>query len=130
MPIINFGDIVEESGETIRENNLALPHKFSLGDVVEADVEVFNEDPKTGMKLVLKGRSRLYVVNALRYCDGAPMYTLSDLNVIDETLYMSYAWLLLRSLQKVRINLCEESVTETGFPRAHIFASVHDYLNS
>lgn len=60
MNIINFGDIVEENGKTIRENNMNKIHNIPLRALVETH---------DGM--------RLYVVEQGRDCDGALLYWLS-----------------------------------------------------
>jgi len=57
--IIFFGDIVEENGKTIKENNLAREHKYPIGSLVE-----------------LENGERLFVMAYTRDCDGNPLYNL------------------------------------------------------
>jgi len=57
--IIFFGDIVEENGKTIKENNLAREHKYPIGSLVE-----------------LENGERLFVMAYTRDCDGSPLYNL------------------------------------------------------
>ena len=70
--IIFVGDIVEENGKTLKENNLAIKHDIPIGTLVEitykSDYEEENEN-KYGL--------RLFVVNHSRDCDGTPLYDMS-----------------------------------------------------
>lgn len=66
MDMCFVGDVVENNGRTIKENNMAIVHDIPLGTLVEvrsADSD-FN-----GI--------RLFVVEHERDCDGEPLYTLS-----------------------------------------------------
>lgn len=66
VEIVNFADIREKNGKTIRENNLELTHKIPLGTLVEIN----HEDSKYhGL--------RVFVVRHDRDCDGTPLYALS-----------------------------------------------------
>jgi hypothetical protein len=69
--IINFSEIVESNGKTIRENNLTQKHKYPIGTLVEFEVNHW-EDPAT-----LKGTARAFVCSHQRDCDGSPLYTMS-----------------------------------------------------
>jgi hypothetical protein len=83
-----LGDIIEENGRTIRENNLMVAHKFPLGTLVKiTGKEHFDEhgDPDATDKPYLPPRpngARLYVVEHLRDCDGTPLYRLSLIPVV------------------------------------------------
>lgn len=59
MNIQFVGDIVEENGKTVKENNLEKVHKFPHGMLVE-----------------LESGERLYVCDHARDCDGTPLYGL------------------------------------------------------
>lgn len=56
---IFFGDIVEENGKTIRENNLEREHEIAIGTLIE-----------------LPSGERLFVCQHARDCDGTPLYGL------------------------------------------------------
>ncbi len=72
VQVINFGDIVEANGKTIRENNLAIQHKYPIGTLVETERE-----DSHGEKRRIEGRGQLYVAWHSRDCDGSPLYHLS-----------------------------------------------------
>lgn len=70
----NFSDIIEENGNTVRENNMEKEHKIPIGTLVEVRYE----------QQFLGGASesvhaRLWVVGHDRDCDGEPLYTLCHL---------------------------------------------------
>lgn len=72
--IIFVGDIVEENGKTMKENNSEIMHKLPLGSLVEIiddcdDDEADESDRTKGI--------RLFVVDHCRDCDGTPLYGLS-----------------------------------------------------
>jgi hypothetical protein len=74
MTAIYVGDIVEENGQTITQNNLQKQHNIPLGSLVEifsTDDEKWN-DPE-GIQHGL----RLWVTGHTRDCDGTPLYALS-----------------------------------------------------
>ena len=89
--IIIVHDIVEENGKTIKENNMEKTHKFPIGALVEAEVNIKGQNPReipkeewdtipeggTGWEAdgILKGR--FYVISHNRDCDGTPLYTIS-----------------------------------------------------
>lgn len=60
------GDVVENNGLTIKENNLAISHDIPLGTLVEVNSSASDFD---GV--------RLFVVEHERDCDGEPLYALS-----------------------------------------------------
>lgn len=64
---IFIGDIVEENGRTVRENNLELQHQLPLGALVEVDCDYI---PEHGL--------RLFIQDLGRDCDGTPIYSLSS----------------------------------------------------
>jgi hypothetical protein len=61
----------DPQGRTYREINLAKPHAFALGTLVE--IVEWDEDEYVQRKGV-----RLFVVGHNRDCDGSPIYSLSD----------------------------------------------------
>jgi len=69
---INFADIVEENGKTIRDNNLAVVHDIPIGALVEVKFEEWHGDG-----CCEKIHARLWVVRQDRDCDGTPLYSLS-----------------------------------------------------
>lgn len=81
--IIKYSEIVEDNGKTIRENNLAKPRRFRLGDIVslvEDHVEYLDHDgtPAEPLQFVIGRNSTLYVIRVLEDCDGSPLYVLGD----------------------------------------------------
>ena len=64
--MINFSDIVEANGKTIKENNTSLPHNIPIGTLVEVNIHYSKEH---GI--------RLFVCSHDRDCDGTPLYSLS-----------------------------------------------------
>lgn len=64
--IVFVSDTVEDNGKTIRENNLEIKHKLSIGDLVE----IYWEDGEyNGV--------RLRICGLFRDCDGTPLYNLT-----------------------------------------------------
>jgi hypothetical protein len=59
--------------------------KYRIGDIVELDVDFSRPGYTEGIEVNLTGRCKLYVVSQTVDCDGAPMYTVSDLPVIYPT---------------------------------------------
>lgn len=70
---IAFGDIVEENGKTIHQNNQEKPHNIPLGALVEVQY-----DDWYGEGACAKVTARLFVVHQGRDCDGTPLYWLSS----------------------------------------------------
>lgn len=70
--LINFADIVEENGKTVRENNLEKTHDISIGTLVEVKFDKWH-----GNGACEKTHARLWVVSHDRDCDGTPLYSLS-----------------------------------------------------
>lgn len=78
MDLVFAGDIVEENGKSVRENNLERQHRIPLGTLVE----IFEDDP---LQEDSYHRLRLYVVDHARDCDGTPLYSLSfNKKVVEE----------------------------------------------
>lgn len=69
--IIFVGDIVEENGKTVKENNSEIMHKLPLGSLVEI-IDDCDDDEGDNTKGI-----RLFVVDHCRDCDGTPLYGLS-----------------------------------------------------
>ena len=65
MKFIFIGDITEENGKTIRENNLSIKHKIPIGQLVE-----LRSDSDYGWEGI-----RLFVTSHTRDCDGTPLYS-------------------------------------------------------
>lgn len=66
MPtFVEYKDIVEANGKTIKENNLAKGHAIPIGTLVEVNIPYSDYH-----------RMRLYVVANSRDCDGTPLYLL------------------------------------------------------
>ena len=73
-----YGNLVEENGKTIKENNLNKEHKIPIGSLVEID-----------------DVCRLYVVNYSRDCDGTPLYNLchnKDDITQDDPKFRNFDW--------------------------------------
>ena len=74
-----FGNIIENNGKTIKENNNAIKHTIPLG----ALVEILTWDSESEEKY---GGLRLFVVELSRDCDGTPLYGVSyDRTLIGKT---------------------------------------------
>lgn len=69
---IRFGDLVEENGKTIRENNLRKRHNIPVGALVEFKTD--NQRDSGAHELI---HARYWVVEHGRDCDGTPLYWLS-----------------------------------------------------
>lgn len=67
-----MGDIVEENGKSVKENNLEKKHNIPIGSLVEVKY-----DNWYGNGACQKVHARLYVVEHTRDCDGTPLYSLS-----------------------------------------------------
>lgn len=77
-----------ETGNTYREDNLAIQHSIPLGTLVEISGDYLDEDGEPDHDVGL----RLYVVLHQRDCDGTPLYGLSFQHdwVLDES--DPYVW--------------------------------------
>jgi len=123
-----FGDIVEANGKTIRENNLAIQHKFPLGSIVTVDFEetqhIFDSRPNIGYK----GTATLYVVKHARDCDGTPLYALSDRPVapvlMSDTDYFRWKALVNFFLH----GYGEDSLQDTGNKAEVFYTNFQDYV--
>ena len=73
MKLIAIHDLIEENGQTIKENNLAQLHTIPIGMLVEA-----RWDEWFGGGACRKIHARLWVVHHGRDCDGTPLYSLSQ----------------------------------------------------
>lgn len=72
---IFVGDIVEENGKSIKENNLEKKHNFPIGSLVEICCSCHSDN---GL--------RLFVMSHSRDCDGEPLYELThDAELIGKT---------------------------------------------
>lgn len=69
---IFVGDLVEDNGMTVKQNNMQLKHKIPLGALVEISYDSQYEEPKDNTNGL-----RLFVVEHARDCDGTPLYGLS-----------------------------------------------------
>lgn len=115
-PIIMFGDIVEDNGKTIRENNRAKQPRYQLGDIVEVDLDISQPGTEEGIEICLQGTCRLFVVGHMRDCDGNPLYVISDIPV-KYALASRYSreCLVYRTLAKVvESGYGEDSLRPTG----------------
>jgi len=72
VTLICIHDLVAANGGTIRQNNLARQHQYSIGTLVE-----IKWDTWFGDGACRKIHARLWVVAHTRDCDGSPLYTLS-----------------------------------------------------
>jgi hypothetical protein len=70
--IINFSNIVESNGKTIRQNNLEAKHKYPIGTLVE-----FEWDELSNTSRIEKTKVRAFVCCHERDCDGTPLYSMS-----------------------------------------------------
>lgn len=66
------GDLVEDNGLTVKQNNLQLKHKIPLGALVEISYDSKYDEPDDDTNGL-----RLFVVDHSRDCDGTPLYGLS-----------------------------------------------------
>jgi len=62
-----YGNIIEENGKTIKENNLELKHTIPFDTLVEIDCDYHPAH-----------KMRMYVVDYQRDCDGTPLYGLGE----------------------------------------------------
>ena len=100
---IFVGDIVEENGLSIKENNLTLQHTIPIGTLVEItyDSQYDEPDEKTcGL--------RLFVVNHSRDCAGTPLYDLS----FDKKSYKEWEQLDKKVKQRDFENSMDEALTK------------------
>jgi hypothetical protein len=70
MKLFFIGDLVEENGKTIRQNNLAKAHGIPVGTLVEVKFDSWQ-----GYGMCLKVHARLKVTSHYRDCDGTPLYS-------------------------------------------------------
>ena len=76
---IFIGDMIEENGKSIKENNMEIKHDIPLGTIVE----IITWDKESQEKY---GGLRLFVVECDRDCDNTPLYGLSwDIELIGKT---------------------------------------------
>lgn len=66
------GDITENNGKTIKENNLEREHQFPINTLVDITFEESFDN-----EAYQKVEARVYVYSHGRDCDGTPLYTLS-----------------------------------------------------
>lgn len=132
VEIITMGDIVEENGKTIRENNLAKQHALKLGDVVEVDIKLSDRHGHP-TKVDLRGRCHLYVVAHMRDCDGTPLYMVSDLPVVyplhTENLFSKERLLYRMLAVVVEHGYSEESLKATGLHN-DLCLNLRDYVGN
>lgn len=70
MKAILVSNIVEENGQTVKQNNLEKTHRIAIGALVEIKNDSdYEEENTNGL--------RLFVVEHARDCDGTPLYSLS-----------------------------------------------------
>jgi len=72
--IINFSEIIEANGKTIRENNMELQHKIPVGTLVDLEYTEYY-----GYGAGVRAKARMYVVGHCRDCDGTPLYSVAGL---------------------------------------------------
>jgi len=61
-----MSDLIEENGNSVKQNNMELKHKIAINSLVEVNCECSNSH---GL--------RLFVSAHTRDCDGTPLYSLS-----------------------------------------------------
>lgn len=71
--LIFIGNIVEENGKTVRQNNMEKKHNIPLGSLVEIICKD-SEDDEPGEH---RHGLRLFVTGHTRDCDGTPLYALA-----------------------------------------------------
>jgi hypothetical protein len=69
---IFIGDIIEENGKSIKENNLEKKHNIPIGSLVEIKWDEWH-----GNGACWKVHARLWVVSHDRDCDRTPLYSIS-----------------------------------------------------
>ena len=72
MKIINFSDLIEENGKTIKENNLDKKHNIPIGTLVTVEYKKDSINNTTE-----KIQANLLVFSHDRDCDGTPLYSLA-----------------------------------------------------
>jgi hypothetical protein len=71
--IFFIGDIVEENGKTIKQNNMERKHNIPIDTLVEVKFDRWHGDGACE-----KVHARLWVVEHGRDCDRTPLYSLSS----------------------------------------------------
>ncbi len=114
MKIQLFSEIVEENGNTIRENNMEKKHNIPLGSIVE--VEMVYDVSIGDITQSLKGTIKLYVVSHGRDCDGTPLYIIGDIPVAYPNVKtFSQEWMQYKAFCKISDHgYPEESLKQTG----------------
>jgi len=84
MNYVKIGDIVEDNGRTIRENNLEIEHNIPVGTLVNVEYE---DNFEGGAYRKIK--AHLWIVYQGRDCDGTPLYWVSKHNPNKEQLKFS-----------------------------------------
>lgn len=122
-----FGDIVEENGKTIRQNNREIDHAIPLGSIVTVDFDHTCRS-RNGVSIGYSGKATLYVVSHGRDCDGTPLYTLSSEPIAyPGQVGEEYArWRMFVDFHLH--NYSEESLTPTG-KQADRFYTVQEFIN-
>ena len=77
MNAVFLHNIVEENGQTIRQNNLGIKHTIPLYSLVEIKPSCDDDIDDGSMYEYHRAGIRLYVVAHTRDCDGTPLYSLS-----------------------------------------------------
>lgn len=80
--MINFSDIVEKNGQTVRQNNMGMTHDIPVGALVEIDCEC--QPDWQGC--------RLFVVDHQRDCDGTPLYGLGKRGETNRYMMICNGW--------------------------------------
>lgn len=80
--IVNFADIVESNGKTVRKNNFETEHDIPIGTLVEIDCDYVEQ----------WHGCRLFVVDHQRDCDGTPLYGLGKRGETNHYLMFCNGW--------------------------------------
>lgn len=126
--VVKYSDIVEANGKTIRQNNMNIKHKFVVGDLVEADITIYNE--RDGSYLELKGKCKLFVVMCARDCDGTPLYCLADIPVVypSEAKIFSNDYMVYHTFAKI----CQHGYSENNLKHVgqaqKMYSNVKEYF--
>lgn len=129
MTILNYSEIIEENGKTIRENNFTVNHKIPLGSLVKVKIDIYDRSfdiPQ--QELHLSGECTLWVVSQMRDCDGSVLYGVSNIPVIPPENPFTHEWLKYAAFTKIwESGYSEESLSPTGIVK-DLHRSIASYL--
>jgi hypothetical protein len=131
--IMAYGALRLETGKTIYQHNMEVPHKYPLGSLVNYAENKRKSDGTTDVKVSTQGT--FIVVGHHRDCDGSPLYTISEKPYaphVDEHWNYSALCLYANRVPEVHFScLGEESLTPVpNKAPVRVFSNYIDYLKS